>query len=158
MGHKLEAFILNHRAAEMMPDTLQHLHRFRLDERLTLIPALGPLYREVVTAFGEAEDNLDDMFYRLAPALAEIASGISSVAPVLYMEVDVAYGIGDHTAVVWHEGKVAYGPTWGGSHVTEAIRLFGRLEGLPPDWFNELNIFRHRFTEDWLQRPETDGD
>jgi|SRR5215213_676680 len=158
MGHKLEAFILGHRAAEMMPDKLRHLHRFRLDDRLALIPATGRLYKEVVTTFGEAEDDMDDMFYALAPALAEMAAGISSVAPVLYMEVDVAYGIGDRTAVVWHQGKVAYGPTWGGNHVTEAVRLFGRLEGLPSDWMSELNIFRHRFTEDWVRHLEDGGD
>lgn len=34
MGCKLEAFILDHQAAEMLPDNLRHLHRFRLNDQL----------------------------------------------------------------------------------------------------------------------------
>src|SRR4051812_10993793 len=113
MGYKLEAFILNHEAAEMLPGDLLHLHRFRLDDQLTLVPLTRQLYKELVETFGKAEDDpYDDTFYRLHPALGRMAAKISSASPVLYLEVDVASGIGDHTAVVWYKGEVAYGPTW----------------------------------------------
>jgi hypothetical protein len=106
MGYKLEAFILSHEAAEMLPGYLRHLHRFRLDDRLTLVPFTSRLCKEVAETFGKAEgDPYDDMFYRLHPALGRIAAGISSASPVFYLEVDVASGIGDHTAVVWHKGE-----------------------------------------------------
>jgi hypothetical protein len=77
---------------------------------------------------------------------------------VLYIEVDIASGIGDRSAIVWHQGEAVYGPTWGTSQVAEAFRLFGRLEGLPSDWALELRIYRHRFTEDWVQDIESDSD
>jgi hypothetical protein len=157
VGYKLEAFILSHEAAEMLPGCLRHLHRFRLDDRLTLVPFTSQLCHEVVETFGKAEDDpYDDMFYRLHPALGRIAAEISSASPVLYIEVDVASGIGDHTAVVWHQGAAAYGPTWGSSHVNKAFDLFGRLGGLPPDWSAGLDIFRHRFTEGWVQHLEAE--
>jgi len=160
MGCKLEAFFLNHKAAEMLPDNLRHLHRFRLSDQLTLVPFTRQLYEEVVATFGkyEAKDDPyeDSLFTRLHPALSQMAIKISSVAPVLYYEVDVASGIGDQSAIVWHQGEAVYGPEWGGSHTTKAFILFRQLEGLPPD--QELDIYRHRFTEDWVQGIESDGD
>jgi hypothetical protein len=53
MGCKLEAFILNHQAAEMLPDNLRHLHRCRLSDRLALVPITRQLVQEVVATFGE---------------------------------------------------------------------------------------------------------
>src|SRR5215216_6508072 len=102
MSYKLEAFILNHQAAEMLPDNLRHLPRFRLNDQLALVPVTRHLYKEVVATFGEAKDNPydDTLFIRLHPALAQIAAKISSAAPVLYLEVDVVNSIGDRTAIV----------------------------------------------------------
>lgn len=101
-----------------------------------------------MATFGKYEANddpyEDSLFTRLHPALSRMAVKISSVAPVLYFEVDVASGIGDQSAIVWHKGEAAYGPEWGGSHTTKAFVLFGQLEGLPPE--QELDIYRHRFT------------
>ena len=160
MSYKLEAFILNHKAAEMLPDNLRHLHRFRLNDRLALVPVTRQLYKEVVATFGAARDDPydDTLFMRLHPALSQMAIKISSVAPVLYLEVDIASGIGDRTAIVWHKGEAAYGPSEGGSFVTEALRLFGQMEGLSLDQIGELGIFRYRFTEDWVQHIENDSD
>ena len=162
MGHKLEAFILNHRAAEMMPDNLRHLHRFRLSDHLTLVPVTRQLLQEVVATFGEykAEDDPyeDSLLMRLLPALIQMAVKVSSVSAVLYFEIDVWSGIGDRSAIVWHKGEVAYGPTWGTSQVAEAFRLFGQLEGLPSDWGVGLHIDRYRFTEDWVRDIENDSD
>jgi hypothetical protein len=87
-----------------------------------------------------------------------MAIKISSVAPVLYFEVDVASGIGDQSAIVWHKGEAAYGPEWGGSFTTKAFRLFGQLEGLSSDQIGELDIYRYRFTEDWVLHIENDSD
>jgi hypothetical protein len=160
MGCKLEAFILNHQAAELLPDNLRHLHRCRLSDQLTLVPVTDRLCKEVVATFGkyEAKDDPyeDSLFTRLHPALSQMAIKISSVAPVLYFEVDVASGIGDRSAIVWHKGEAAYGPEWGGSHTTKAFILFKQLEGFSPD--QELDIYRYRFTEDWVQDIESDGD
>ncbi len=162
MGYKLEAFILNHRAAEMMPGSLRHMHRFRLSDHLTLVPVTRQLLQEVVATFGEykAEDDPyeDSLLMRLLPPLIQMAVKVSSVSAVLYFEVDVWSGIGDRSAIVWHQGEAAYGPTWGTSQVAEAFRLFGQLEGLPPDWAVGLRIDRHRFTEDWVQESESDSD
>jgi hypothetical protein len=158
MSCKLEAFILNHKAAEMLPDNLRHLHRFRLSDQLTLVPVTRQLYKEVVATFGKAMDDSyeDSLFIRLHPALSQMAIKISFVAPVLYYEVDVASGIGDQSAIVWHKGEAVYGPEWGGSHTTKAFILFRQLEGLSSD--QELDIYRYRFTEDWVQDIESDGD
>ena len=162
MGYKLEAFILNHRAAEMLPDDLRHLHRFRLSDHLTLVPVTRQLLQEVVATFGEyeAEDDPyeDSLLTRLLPPLIQMAVKVSSVSAVLYIEVDIASGIGDRSAIVWHQGEAVYGPTWGTSQVAEAFRLFGQLEGLPSDWAVGLRIDRHRFTEDWVRDSESDGD
>jgi len=158
-GHKLEAFILNHRAAEMLPDDLRHLHRFRLSDHLTLAPVTSQLLQEVVATFGEykAEDDpyADSLLMRLLPPLIQMAVKVSSVSAVLYYEIDVWSGIGDQSAIVWHKGEAVYGPTWGRSQVNEGFRLFGELEGLPPDWGAELRLSRHRFTEDWVQDIES---
>jgi hypothetical protein len=155
---KLEAFFLNHQAAGMLPDNLRHLHRRRLSDQLTLVPVTRQLYKEVVATFGQDWDDPyeDSLFTRLHPVLSQMAIKISSVAPVLYFEVDVASGIGDQSAIVWHKGEAAYGPEWGGSFTARAFILFRQLEGLPSD--QELDIYRHRFTEDWVQHFESDGD
>lgn len=109
MGCKLEAFILNHQAAKMLPNHLCHLHRCRLSDRLTLVPVTGELWKEVVATFGEyeAKDDPyeDSLFIRLHPALSQIAIQISLVAPILYLERDVWSGIGDTSAIVWHQGE-----------------------------------------------------
>ncbi len=155
MSYKLEAFILNHRAAEMLPGDLRHLHRCRLSDRLTLVPVTRQLLQEVVATFGEykAEDDPyeDSLFTRLLPPLIQMAVKASSVAPVLYLEVDVASGIGDRTAIVWHRGEAVHGPDW---FTNEAFRLFGQLESLSADWAAGLDIYRHRFTEDWVRHVE----
>jgi hypothetical protein len=162
VGHKLEAFILNHQAAEMLPDNLRHRHRFRLSDHLTLVPVTRQLLQEVVATFGEykSEDDPyeDTLLMRLLPALTRMAVKVSSVSAVLYFEVDVWSGIGDRSAIVWHKGEAAYGPTWGTSQVAEAFRLFGQIEGLPSDWTVGLRIDRHRFTEDWVRDTESEGD
>lgn len=136
MGCKLEAFILNHKAAKMLPDNLRHLHRCRLSDRLTLVPVTGQLCREVVATFGkyEAGDDPyeDSLFTRLHPALIQMAIKISSVAPVLYMERDVWSGIGDTSAIVWHKGEAVYGPEWGGSFTTKAFILFKQFTRANP--------------------------
>jgi hypothetical protein len=159
MGCKLEAFILNHQAAEMLPDNLRHLHRCRLSDRLTLVPVTRQLCKEVVATFGkyEAEDDPyeDSLFTRLHPALSQMAIKISFVAPVLYLERDVWSGIGDSSAIVWHKGEAVFGPEWGGSFTAKAFALFKQLEGLPTD--QKLDIYRHRFTEDWVRDIEGDG-
>lgn len=159
-GCKLEAFILNHQAAEMLPDNLRHLHRCRLSERLTLVPVTRRLVQEVVATFGEykAEDDPyeDSLFIRLLPPLIQMALKISHVAPVLYMERDVWSGIGDTSAIVWHKGEAVFGPEWGGYFTTQAFTLFKQLEGLPPD--EQLDIYRHPFTEDWVKDIEGEGD
>jgi hypothetical protein len=157
MGCKLEAFILNHQAAEMLPDNLRHLHRCRLSDQLALVPVTRDLYKEVVATFGEARDDPygDSLFIALHPALSQLAARISSFWPVLYLEVDVASGIGDRTAIVWHKGEAAYGPSWS---TDEAFRLFGRLEGLSSDQVAGLDIYRYRFTEDWVRHIENDSD
>ena len=159
---KLEAFILNHRAAEMLPDDLRHLHRFRLNDHVTLVPVTSQLVQEVVATFGKYEakdDPYEDSFLmRLLPPLTQMAVKVSSVSAVLYFETDVWSGIGDQSAIVWHKGEVAYGPTWGRSQVNEAFRLFGQLEGLSSDWAVGLRIDRHRFTEDWVQDIEGGSD
>ena len=161
MGYKLEAFILNHRAAGMLPDNLRHLHRFRLSDHLTLVPVTRQLWQEVEAVFGKykAEDDPyeDSLLMRLLVPLIQMAVKVSSVSAVLYFEVDVWSGIGDRSAIVWHKGEAAYGPTWGTSQVAEAFRLFGQLEGLPSDWAVGLRIDRHRFTEDWIQDIESDS-
>lgn len=162
MGYKLEAFILNRRAAEMLPDNLRHLHRFRLSDHLTLAPVTRQLVQEVVATFGEykAEDDpyADSLLMRLLPPLIQMAVKVSSVSAVLYFEIDVWSGIGDRSAIVWHKGEAVYGPTWGTSQVAEAFTLFGQLEDLPPDWGAGLRINRHRFTEEWVQEVESDSD
>jgi hypothetical protein len=162
VGHKLEAFILNHRAAEMLPDNLRHLHRFRLSDHVTLVPVTRQLVQEVVETFGkyDAKDDpyADTLLMRLLPPLIRMAVKVSSVSAVLYFEVDVWSGIGDRSAIVWHKGEVAYGPTWGTSQVAEAFRLFGEMEGLSSDWAVELRISRHRFTEDWVRDIESGSD
>ena len=160
MSYKLEAFILNHRAADMLPDNLRHLHRFPLGDKLTLVPCTRQLYNEVRTTFGEPKHDPyeDTLFTGLHPALAQIAAKISAVSPVLYLEVDVVGGIGDRTAIVWHKGEAVYGPSEGGSHVTEALRVFGQREGLSSDQMGKLGIFRHRFTEDWVPHVENGND
>jgi hypothetical protein len=162
VGHKLEAFILNHRAAEMLPDNLRHLHRLRLSDHVTLVPVTRQLVQEVVATFGkyEAKDDpyADTLLMKLLPALSQMAVKVSSVSAVLYFEVDVWSGIGDRSAIVWHKGEVAYGPTWGTSQVAEAFRLFGQMEGLSSDWAVELRLSRHRFTEDWVQDIESGSD
>jgi hypothetical protein len=162
VDYKLEAFILNHQAAEMLPDNLRHLHRFRLSDHLTLVPVTDQLLKEVVATFGEykAEDDpYEDSFLMcLLPPLIHMAVKVSSVSAVLYFEVDVASGIGDRSAIVWHKGEAAYGPTWGTSQVAEAFRIFGQMEGLPSGWALDLRIYRHRFTEDWVQDSESESD
>src|SRR5215216_1786318 len=102
MSYKLEAFILNHKAAEMLPDNLRQLHCFPLNDHLVLVPSTRHLYKEVVATFAEAKDDPydDTLFIRLHPVLAQIAAKISSAAPVLYLEVDVVNSIGDRTAIV----------------------------------------------------------
>ena len=160
MGCKLEAFILNHQAAELLPDNLRHLHRCRLSDRLTLVPVTRQLVQEVVATFGEykAEDDPyeDSLFIRLLPALIQMALKISFVAPVLYMERDVWSGIGDTSAIVWHKGEAVFGPEWGGYFTTQAFKLFYQLEGLPED--EQLDIYRHPFTEDWVRHIEGEGE
>ena len=158
MSYKLEAFILNHRAAEMLPDNLRHLHRCRLNDHLALVPNTRHLYNEVVATFGKAKDDPYDeaLFIGLHPALGQMAAEISSVSPVLYLEVDVASGIGDQSAIVWHKGEAVFGPEWGGYFTTKAFILFYQLEGLPAD--QQLDIYRHRFTEDWARDIEGEGD
>lgn len=160
MGCKLEAFILNHQAAELLPDNLRHLHRCRLSDELTLVPVTRQLCKEVEATFGkyEAKDDPyeDSLFMRLHPALTQMAIKISLVAPVLYMERDVWSGIGDSSAIVWHKGEAVFGPEWGGSYTTKAFLLFMQLEGLPAD--QELNLFRYPFTEDWVKDIEGDSD
>src|SRR5918997_5402423 len=103
MGYKLEAFILNHGAAEMLPDDLRHLHRFRLSDHVTLVPVTRQLLQEVVATFGEykAEDDPyeDSLLTRLLPPLIQMAVKVSSVSAVLYIEVDIASGIGGRSAV-----------------------------------------------------------
>lgn len=159
-GCKLEAFILNQQAAERLPDTLRHLHRCRLSDRLMLVPVTAQLYNEVVATFGkhQAKDDPyeDSLFTRLHPALSQMAIRASFVAPVLYFERDVWSGIGDSSAIVWHKGETVFGPEWGSSHTTEAFRLYMELEGLPLD--EVLNTNRYRFTEDWVQEIESDSD
>ncbi len=162
MGHKLEAFIINHQAAEGLPDNLQQLHPVRLSDQLTLVPVTRQLLQEVVATFG-AYDPKDDpyedsLLNRLLPPLIPIALNLSAVSAVLYFEVDVWSGIGDRSAIVWHQGEAVYGPTWGTSQVAEAFRLFGQIEGLPSDWALALRIDRHRFTEDWVQDIVGDTD
>jgi hypothetical protein len=161
VGYKLEAFILNHRAAGLLPDNLRHLHRFRLSDHLTLVPVTRQLWQEVEAIFGKykAEDDPyeDSLLMRLLVPLIQMAVKVSSVSAVLYFEVDVWSGIGDRSAIVWHKGEAVYGPTWGTSQVAEAFRLFGQLEGLPSDWAVGLRIDRHRFTEDWIQDIESDS-
>jgi hypothetical protein len=116
----------------------------------------------VVATFGkhEARDDpyQDTLFMRLHPALIRMAVKLSFVSAVFYIEVDVACGIGDRTVIVWHQGEAIYGPREGGNRSTEALILFGQLEGLSLDEIDELNIFRHRFTEDWVQDIENDSD
>ena len=162
MGHKLEAFILNHRAAELLPDNLRHLHRLRLTDHVTLVPVTRQLVQEVVATFGkyEAKDDpyADTLLMKLLPALSQMAVKVSSVSAVLYFEVDVWSGIGERSAIVWHKGEAAYGPTWGTYQVAEAFRLFGQMEGLSSDWAVELRLSRHRFTEDWVQDIESGSD
>jgi hypothetical protein len=162
VGYKLEAFILNHRAAEMLPDDLRHLHRFRLSDHLTLVPVTHQLWQEVEATFGkykaEEDPYEDSLLMRLLVPLIQMAVKVSSASAVLYFEVDVWSGIGDRSAIVWHKGEAVYGPTWGTSQVAEAFRLFGQLEGLPPDWAVGLRIDRHRFTEDWVQGIESGSD
>ena len=162
MGYKLEAFILNQRAAELLPDNLRHLHRFRLSDHLTLAPVTRQLWQEVEAIFGKykAEDDPyeDSLLMRLLVPLIQMAVKISSVSAVLYFEVDVWSGIGDRSAIVWHKGEAVYGPTWGTSQVAEAFRLFGQLEDLPSDWAVGLRINRHRFTEDWVRDIESASD
>lgn len=159
MGYKLEAFILNHGAAEMLPDDLRHLHRFRLSDHVTLVPVTRQLWQEVEAIFGKykAEDDPyeDSLLMRLLVPLIQMAVKVSSVSAVLYFEVDVWSGIGDRSAIVWHKGEAVYGPTWGTSQVAEAFRLFGQLEGLSSDWAVGLRLDRHRFTEDWVQDIES---
>lgn len=161
MDYKLEAFLINHRAAELLPDNLRQLHRFRLSDHLTLVPVTKQLLQEVVATFGkyEAKDDpyADTFLVRLLPALTHMAVKLSSVSTVLYFEFDVASGMGDRSAIVWHMGEAVYGPTWGTSQVAEAFNLFGRMECLPSEWGAELRLFRHRCTEDWVQDIEGNG-
>ena len=161
-GHKLEAFILNRRAAEMLPDNLRRLHRFPLSDHLTLVPVTRQLLQEVVATFGEykaeADPYEDSLLMSPPPPLIQMAVKVSSASAVLYYEVDVWSGIGDRSAIVWHKGEAVYGPTWGTSQVAEAFRLFGQLEGLPSGWGLDLRIYRHRFTEDWVRDVESASD
>src|SRR5688500_1821718 len=115
----------------MLPDDLPHLHRIRLSDHLTLVPVTSQLLQQVVATFGEykSEDDPyeDSLLMRLLPPLTQMAVKVSSVSAVLYIEVDVASGIGDRLAIVWHKGEAVYGPTWGTSQVAEAFKLFGQL-------------------------------
>jgi hypothetical protein len=160
-GYRLEAFSLDQQAAEMLPDNLRQLHRFRLSDQITPVRVTSQLCKEVVATFGEYEAKDDPyegtLFMRLHPALSQMAVKLSFVSAVLYIEVDVASGIGDRTVIVWHKGEAVYGPREGGNRTTEAFILSGQIEGLSYR-LGELDIFRHRFTEDWVRDIEDDSD
>ena len=92
--------------------------------------------------------------YQTQPALIRMALKFRSSLLALHGS-DVCSGIGKQ-AIVWHKGEAVYGPEWGGSFTTEAFRLFKQLEGLPPD--QQLDIYRHPFTEDWVKDIESESD
>lgn len=103
----------------------------------------------LVPPLGEAAAGFLYLFAQLSEQLQEASKG----SPMAYIETDYFGGIGSQAAIVFVEGRLAYGALAGPIGVINgALRLLGvEISGQAHDEFEAVGLSRYRHNDAWLQ-------
>lgn len=150
MGHAIQALIIHDRAAAVARRETPLARLVSLAQGFSLLP----LTDEVVEELGEDRipAELPEGFTRLTDGVRRLASLLSEVAPVAYVETDYFGGVGTQASVAWSNARELAAPLSAESGViNEALRLIGVIAQDGRDEFDAVGLSRHRDNEAWLE-------
>lgn len=149
MGHSVTGFIASSETAALALVAEPRLRGFSLEQAAVLFPLSNDLIDEI---FPPSRDRGPAEFTYLSPPVMEFLLALSVHGPIAYFETEYHGGTGDQVVVVFRGGQVAYGPRRGEiGPINEALRLLGIERLTQSDEFQAVGLWRHRFTEEWLE-------
>jgi hypothetical protein len=148
-----------------------------LCQGLALVPVTDPAFVALTGSppGRRAEPSGEDPFALvMAPAFARILAGWSGRAPLAFVEADFWAGDGNQSAVVWRQGRRAWGPAYDrdfdgpregwpinaalaelGAQPRSSVRLRCGHDPAPPvDLFAAVGLGRHRDNDEWARNAE----
>ena len=149
MAHSVVGFVVRSSAAQPVREREPRLRGIDLAQDLVLFPLTDELLDEI---FAPSPERGPAEFTYLSPPLFAFLRGLSRNGPIMYFETEYHGGTGGQSAVVLSEGAVSLGPTKGEiGPINEALRAIGVKRSAEADEFQVVGLWRHRFSEDWLE-------
>ena len=149
MGHSVTGFISSSGTGARALAAEPRLRSVNLEQDAVLFPLSDDLMDEI---FPPSQDHGPKEFTYLSPPVMEFLRSLSVHGPIAYFETEYHGGSGGQSAVVFQGGQVAFGPKRGEiGPINEALQFLGIKGFAQPDEFQAVGLWRHRFTDDWLE-------
>jgi hypothetical protein len=138
-----------------------------LPQQYGFVPISHALIEVLAQTFAEAPSNAYGECLGLVPPLIAFASHLSHQLPLAYIETEYFGGIGQQSALVWHDGQVVLGPLLIDTSDTTSPKPLPPLSDFPInqvlhrlgvqpadalDEFEALGLHQHRFNDVWLDQ------
>ncbi len=78
-----------------------------------------------------------------------ISTIVSKNEKIAYIEAELFGGDGAQASAIWDGGELIFGPIIANDAINQALHLLGVVRAGPSDEFDELDLGRHRNTDDW---------
>ncbi|HEY7415030.1 MAG TPA: hypothetical protein VH593_07545 [Ktedonobacteraceae bacterium] len=163
MAYSLEALI-GKDAFVIVPQLYPAAQVVRLRHGLQMLP-LTRAFTSELRASRPAEQTLpwEEMmktrglpswFEKRNDIVADLASQLSEVAPVAYVEANFFGGVGGQSALIWQQRQIVFArsDTHGIGAINEALRYLGVQASNTNSWFDEfmmVGLGQKRDTEQW---------
>lgn len=148
MGYNLRGIITSIESLNFIRDRYQNLCMIHLYKNLLTVPITDEFYDEINMNKGTTFKNNE----YLTDFIGLFCSEISKVSRTAYIEADYFGGLGTQNGIIWDSEKVIYEETLNDNAINRTLEQLGIIRVDGKDEFDTVNLGRHRFIDDWVNK------
>ena len=155
MSHYIHGYVATKAILESLAEVLPQARFVPLSQGLGFLPVTEEIKVQVAQTDSLANETAYEQFGTLTRGLATIASNLSTMGPIAYIETEYFGGIGTQSAVVWLSGTMIFSPLLTDAAregaINQALRCLGVVRGAHFDEFDAIGLGQHRSNEEWVK-------
>jgi hypothetical protein len=152
MSHYIHGYVATTAILESVAEALPQARLVPLSQGLGFLPVIKV---QVAQTDSHSNEPAYEQFETLTRRLAAIASNLSTMGPLAYIETEYFGGVGTQSAMVWLNGTVIFGPLLTDAAregaINQALRCLGVVSGAHLDEFDAIGLGQHRSNEEWVE-------
>lgn len=148
MGYYYRGILTSIESLDCIRNRFRNLYAIQLYKNLITIPITDELYDEINMNQGSSFKNYE----YLTDLIGIFCLEISKVSRTAYIEAEYFGGIGTQSGIVWDSEVVIYEETLSDNAINKALEHLGITKTDGKDEFDTVNLRRHRFIDDWINK------